>query len=74
MIRPILDGARNRYRVATAEVDHQDTWQRTALGIAAVGATAAHVEDVVDQVERFVWSFPEVEVIAADRSWAESEA
>jgi uncharacterized protein YlxP (DUF503 family) len=72
VIRPILDGARSRFHVAAAEVDHQDHWQRAGLGVAAVAATVGHVEEVLDRVERFVWSFPEVEVIAADRSWADS--
>ena len=69
VIRPVLDGARNRYRVATAEVDHHDLWQRAAIGVAVVASSATHAAEVLDQVERFVWSFPEVEVVAADRSW-----
>jgi hypothetical protein len=72
MITPILDGARHRYRVATAEVEHQDKWQRAAVGVAIVGSSAGHVEEVADSVERFVWSFPEVEVIGSERSWVES--
>jgi len=72
VIRPILDGARNRYRVAAAEVAHQDQWQRARLGVAAVASEAGHVADVLDQVERFVWSFPEVEVLSAHRSWLET--
>lgn len=71
VIRPILDGARNRYRVAAAEVGDQDKWQRARLGIAAVASTSAHVSEVLDEVERFVWSFPEVEVVDAERSWVE---
>jgi uncharacterized protein YlxP (DUF503 family) len=71
-IRPIVDGARHRYRVAAAEVADQDRWQRARLGFAAVGGTPSHVVDVLDQVERFVWSFPEVEVLAADRGWVEA--
>jgi len=72
VIRPILDGARNRFHVAVAEVDHQDQWQRAGLGMAAVAATVGHIEEVLDRVERFVWSFPEVEVIAAERSWVDA--
>ena len=71
IIRPILDGCRNRYRVAAAEVSHQDRWQRAGLGIAVVSSTASHVVDVLDRVERFVWSFPEVEVVMAERRWLE---
>jgi uncharacterized protein YlxP (DUF503 family) len=71
VIKPILDGARNRYRVAAAEVGRQDQWQRAELGMAAVAATPGHASDVLDQVERFVWSCPEVEVLTAVRTWAE---
>ena len=73
VIRPILDGARNRYRVASAEVGAHDVWQRAILGMAAVSATAGHVEEVLDEVERFVWSFPEVEVVVTERTWADAE-
>jgi uncharacterized protein YlxP (DUF503 family) len=73
VIKPILDGARNRYRVAAAEVGAQDLWQRTRVGVAAVAATPSHVTEVLDEVERFVWSFPEVEVISAERGWVDME-
>jgi uncharacterized protein YlxP (DUF503 family) len=69
ILRPILDGARHRFAVAAAEVSHQGKWQRAGLGVAAVASTAAHVTEVLDSVERFVWSFPEVEVLGAERRW-----
>lgn len=70
-IKPILEGARNRFGVSSAEVEHQDQWQRAGLAIAAVGSSPGHVEEVLDAVERFVWSFPEVEVLGSDRQWLE---
>ena len=73
VITPILEGARRRYRVASSEVGHQDSWQRAELGFAAVGASEGHVRDVLDEVERFVWSFPEVEVTASRRGWMEED-
>ncbi len=71
VITPILEGARRRYRVASAEVGHHDSWQRCELGFAAVGRSEGHVRDILDAVERFVWSFPEVEVLAMTRTWTE---
>lgn len=65
MLQSILNGAKNRYGVAAAEVDHQDKWQRAALGFAAVSGSAHHADDVLQKVERFVLSFPDVEVIEA---------
>ena len=72
-IKPIVEGAKRRFGVAAAEVGHQEKWQRADLGVAAVAAAVSHVEEVLDEVERFVWSHPNVEVVAAHRSWAEDD-
>jgi uncharacterized protein YlxP (DUF503 family) len=71
VLKPVTEGARRRYNVAVAETDHQNTWQRAAIGVAAVSATAHHAEEVVDEVERFIWSFPNLQVLSAARSWME---
>lgn len=72
-IRPILDGVRAKYRISAAEVDHQDTWQRTSLGFAVVSSSGAQVQEVLDEVERYVWSRPGIEVLDARRDWLEEE-
>ncbi len=56
-----------------AEVDHQDLWQRSALGVTVVGGTVGQVTNVMDAVERLVWSRAEVEVLDIHRSWWEDE-
>lgn len=71
IVKPIVEGARHRFAVASAEVGHQDQWQRAQLGMAAVASSAVHVQEVLDRVERFVWSFPEVEVTGVERIWLE---
>jgi hypothetical protein len=73
IVRPIVEGLRKRHRVAVSEVDHQDVLQRATLGVAAVAASHAHLVEMLDEVERFVWSFPEVEVLSVDRRWIEEE-
>jgi uncharacterized protein YlxP (DUF503 family) len=73
VVKTILQGASRRFSVAAAEVDQQDKWQRADLGFAAVAGSASHVRDVLAAVERFVWSFPEVEVVEASLSWMEAE-
>jgi uncharacterized protein len=73
VVRPIVDGARRRFSVAAAEVDHQDAWQHSTLAFAAVSSSVHHVGRMLDSVERFVWSFPEVEVVATRRGWMSDE-
>jgi uncharacterized protein len=72
-LRPILDGVRHRFRISAAEVDHHDTWQRSALGFAVVSASATQVEQLLDEVERFVWSRPGVDGVDAHRAWIEED-
>jgi uncharacterized protein YlxP (DUF503 family) len=73
VLRPIVDGLRRRYRVSASEVDRQASWQQAVVGVAAVAPSHAHLIDVLDECERFVWSFPEVEVLRVDRRWIEEE-
>lgn len=73
VVRPILEGARRRFSVAAAEVGKQDAWQAATLGVATVSSSPSHAREVLDAVERFVWSFPEVEVVSARRGWMNGE-
>ena len=73
IVKPIVEGSRRRFAVSVAEVDHQDRWQRAAIGVAVVASDRSLAEHVLDGVERFVWSFPEVEVVGSDRMWLDDE-
>jgi uncharacterized protein YlxP (DUF503 family) len=74
VITPILEGARRRQRVAVSEVGHQDQWRRAELAFATVGSSETQAREVLDAVERFVWSFPEVEVLGAARRWLDDDS
>ncbi len=72
VVRPILDGTRRRFSVAAAEVAHQDSLRQATIGMATVSGDHGHAVTVLDAVERFVWSFPEIEVLATERRWMEA--
>ena len=38
-----------------------------------VAGSVGQATDLIDTVERFVWSFPEIEVVASERHWMEVE-
>ena len=69
VVRSLLDGARNRYAVSAAEVGGQDTWQRATVGFAVVASEARLAEDVIGQLDRFLWSRPEIEIVDARIRW-----
>jgi uncharacterized protein len=71
VVSALLDGARRRYGVSVAEVDHQEQWQRARLGFAVVTSSAGLATEIIDKVDRFIWSHPEVDVLTSERRWLE---
>ena len=71
VVKSILDGSRQRFRVAAAEVGFQEQWQRAELGFAMVASSERHALDMADELERFVWSRPDIEVLSCERRWLE---
>jgi len=56
VVNHVEERVRTRFNAAIAEVDHQDLWQRAALGVAVVGGEG-HVldrvlRDILSVVER----------------------
>ena len=70
-IRPIVDGIRQKFSLSVAQVDHSDAWQLASLGVAIVSGEVATAERLPDDVERFVWSRPDIEVIEIVRQFHE---
>ena len=68
IVRPIVEGLRNRHGVAASEVAAHDLWQRARIGVAAVSESAARLDQVLANAERFVWSHPEIEVLGTERT------
>lgn len=73
VIKHLVETSKVRFGVAAAEVGFQDQWQRSELAFVAVAGSPGHVEEVLDSVERFVWSHPEVTVIGSDRTWMDTD-
>ncbi|MCZ7536671.1 MAG: DUF503 domain-containing protein [Acidimicrobiia bacterium] len=73
-LRPVVDGLRHRFKVSVAEVDHQDKWQRAAIGVALVSGSEGHLREVLESVERFVAAAPDVEMLGSQVTWLETVA
>ncbi len=69
VVRSILDGARHRFGVSAAEVGGQDTWQRATLGFAVAASEARIAQETVDEIDRFLWSRPEIEIVGGETHW-----
>ena len=63
VVKTLISALRSRFSLSVAEVDHQDLWQRTAIGVAAVGPDGHHLRRVLHEAEKLVERWAEVELI-----------
>jgi len=70
VVRALKDRIRARTSAAIAEVDHQDLWQRAALGVAVVSGDHAHVAELLSEVRSIIESRPDAVVL----DWQERES
>jgi uncharacterized protein len=54
VLRKVTQVVRNKFNVSIAEVDHQDLWQRAALGVTCVAESMGHCRKVLQEVEKTV--------------------
>jgi uncharacterized protein YlxP (DUF503 family) len=54
VLRSVLSSIRHRFNVSIAEVDHQELWQRSAVGVSCVAESMTHCRKVMQEVEKAV--------------------
>ena len=70
VVRGLKDRIRQRTLAAVAEVDHQDLWQRAALGVAVVSGERHQVDELLQSVRHLVEATHGAELL----DWEEQEA
>lgn len=72
VLRRLVEGARRLGSYSVAEVDHHDTWQRSALGFAIVAPDGRGLQMHVDKLRRYLDHQLDVEVLDVRVSELES--
>lgn len=54
LLRSAIDRVKGRFNVSVAEVAENDLWQKSVVGVAAVGNDHAFVNQTLDKVAEFV--------------------
>jgi uncharacterized protein len=73
VVRPLVAALWKGFPVAVAEVADQDLHRRARIGVTTVSGDAAHLAEVLDEVERFVAERPEVQLLSARRGLTSSD-
>ena len=54
VLRSVTGMLRAKFNVAVAEVDHQDLWQRAAVGASCVAESTGHCRKMLQEVEKAI--------------------
>lgn len=63
VVKALIAALQQTFPVSVAEVDHHELWQRATIAVAAVGADQHHLRRVMQEVEKRVDAWVEVDVI-----------
>ena len=66
VVKGLKDRIRHRFNVSVAEVDFHELWQRSAIGVAAVGTDGAFIAEVLGKVLALVRRDHSVQVLRHD--------
>lgn len=50
VLRSLKDRLRGQFNVAVAELDHEDTWQRSVVGVVTLSNEDSHVEESLQHI------------------------
>jgi uncharacterized protein YlxP (DUF503 family) len=70
LLRSAIDRVKARFNVSIAEVGGNDLWQRSVVGVAAVGNDHAFLNETLDKVADFVASMHGGQIQITDRRLA----
>lgn len=62
VVKSVIGKVRNRFNVSVAEVDFNDSWQTSELGVSAVGNDRAFVNSVMDKALNYIMGLHAAEV------------
>jgi len=68
VIRSLKERIRVRVHAAVAEVDHQDSWQRAAVGVAMISNDPVHVHSCLDRIVDFVRQYRGLSMIDYEKN------
>jgi uncharacterized protein YlxP (DUF503 family) len=66
VIRSLKDRIRSRFNAAVAEVDHQDSWQRSTIAVATVSGDRQYAEEALRKIEEEAARAVGVDLVSAE--------
>jgi uncharacterized protein YlxP (DUF503 family) len=69
VLQRIMTRLKHKFNISVSEIDHQDVWQRTTLGIVAITSSKQATERELLNSLKMIDSFPEIERTVTNFEW-----
>ncbi|WP_379749704.1 DUF503 domain-containing protein [Fictibacillus iocasae] len=69
VIKKVVTRLRQQFNIATAELDYQDLWQRSQIGLVTISSDKIKAEQELQKAIAFVTRIPELEVTGTIVDW-----
>ncbi|WP_027408728.1 DUF503 domain-containing protein [Anoxybacteroides tepidamans] len=69
VLQRITTRLKQKYNISVAEIDYQDVWQRTKIGIVAITSDRMATEKELHRALEMIDSFPEIERTVTTFEW-----
>lgn len=63
VLRSMMDRIRSKFNVSASELDGQDLWQSSLIGVAVIGNEKKHMDQVLSQVLNLIRQEKRLEVL-----------
>jgi uncharacterized protein len=69
VLQRILTRLKQKYNISAAEIDYQNVWQRTKIGMVAISSNRIITETELQNAIKMIDSFPEIERTITTFEW-----
>ncbi|MGP4075642.1 DUF503 domain-containing protein [Halobacillus sp. K22] len=69
VLKRVKTRIQNEFNVAVSELDYQDLWQRTCIGLVTIASDKVIAEQTIQRTLSFIDSFPELERTETVLEW-----
>jgi Uncharacterized protein conserved in bacteria len=71
VVKGLKDRLRHKFNVSVAEIDYQDTWQRSVIAVVTVSGSHVNAEQVLQSVEIEAANLLGPDLVSAVVEWME---
>ncbi|KPB04404.1 MULTISPECIES: DUF503 domain-containing protein [unclassified Bacillus (in: firmicutes)] len=69
VLQRVMTRLKQKFNISISEIDHQDVWQRTKIGIVSISSSKSITEKELQKVLDYLDSFPEIERAETSLDW-----